>query len=64
VLYVNGKKTSASGAAPDTTLLDFLRNNKKLTGTKLGKHSASVLSVLGNALRSTGSDGMAACVAL
>lgn len=36
IFYVNGKKVVVSDSDPETTLLQFLRINLRLTGTKLG----------------------------
>jgi len=36
LLYVNGEKVCTDAARPDQTLLDFLRMDLGLTGSKLG----------------------------
>ncbi|XP_077967155.1 xanthine dehydrogenase/oxidase-like isoform X1 [Styela clava] len=36
IFYVNGKKIVEKNADPETTLLTYLRNNLRLTGSKLG----------------------------
>jgi len=36
VFFLNGKREAVSGIAPTTTLMNYLRRNRRLTGTKEG----------------------------